>query len=108
MGWKATGGPVVQCHRGRWVVRVGGIDTETGKRRPRQLGTYESRRAAASAARTVSCAPSPECSAAARRSCYASTRTLSPGLCAPSLTEWVSKPAKSDDVMISRHRLANR
>jgi integrase len=37
----------------KWVVRVEGIDTETGKRRPRQLGTYDSRRAALSAARTA-------------------------------------------------------
>lgn len=32
------------------MVRVPGIDTETGKRRPRQLGTFNSRRAAQSAA----------------------------------------------------------
>jgi hypothetical protein len=32
------------------VVRIEGLDTETGRRRPRQLGTYDSRRAAQDAA----------------------------------------------------------
>jgi integrase len=50
MGWKATGRPTVQRHRDRWVVRVDGIDTESGRRRPRQLGTYPSQRAARNAA----------------------------------------------------------
>jgi integrase len=50
MAWKATGQPVVRQQRGRWVVRVDGIDTETGKVRPRQLGTFASRRAAQAAA----------------------------------------------------------
>jgi integrase len=50
MGWKATGRPTVQRHRDRWVVRVDGVDTETGRRRPRQLGTYPSQRAARNAA----------------------------------------------------------
>ena len=40
MGWKATGRPTVRRQRDRWVIRVDGIDTETGKHRPRQLGTY--------------------------------------------------------------------
>ena len=40
MGWKATGQPTVRKQRDKWVVRVDGIDTETGKHRPRQLGTY--------------------------------------------------------------------
>jgi integrase len=53
MGWKATGEPVVRRHREKWVVRVEGIDTESGMRRPRQLGTYDSRRAAVTAARTA-------------------------------------------------------
>jgi integrase len=34
-------------------VRVDGIDTETGKHRPRQLGTYASQRSATAAARSV-------------------------------------------------------
>ena len=46
MGWKATGQPTVRKQRDKWVVRVDGIDTETGKHRPRQLGTYASRRSA--------------------------------------------------------------
>ena len=46
MAWKATGAPVVRRQRDRWVVRVDGIDTETGKHRPRQLGTYSSKRSA--------------------------------------------------------------
>lgn len=50
MAWKQTGHPTVQKQRDRWVVRVPGIDTETGKRRPRQLGTFNSRRSAQSAA----------------------------------------------------------
>ncbi len=54
MGWKAAGHPTVRKQRGKWVVRVDGIDTETGKHRPRQLGTYASQRAAQTAARSVS------------------------------------------------------
>src|SRR5215203_2016053 len=50
MGWKATGLPSTRQQRGRWVVRVDGIDTDTGKARPRQLGTYGSQRAARNAA----------------------------------------------------------
>ena len=46
MAWKSTGRPQVRKHRGKWVVRVDGIDTETGRDRPRQLGTYTSQRAA--------------------------------------------------------------
>ena len=46
MGWKATGAPSVRQQRGKWVVRVDGIDTATGKHRPRQLGTFASQRAA--------------------------------------------------------------
>jgi integrase len=53
MGWKATGTPVVRRQRERWVVRVDGIDTETGRHRPRQLGTYPSKRSAEVAARTA-------------------------------------------------------
>ena len=38
--WKATGQPTVRKHREKWTVRIEGIDTETGNRRPRQIGTY--------------------------------------------------------------------
>lgn len=53
MGWKATGQPTVRKQRDRWVVRVDGIDTATGKHRPRQLGTYQSQRSAQAAARAM-------------------------------------------------------
>ena len=50
MGWKATGQPTVRKQRDKWVVRLDGIDTETGRHRPRQLGTYTSQQAARTAA----------------------------------------------------------
>ncbi|MGB8860458.1 MAG: site-specific integrase [Ilumatobacteraceae bacterium] len=50
MAWKPTGRPLVRQQRDKWVVRVDGLDTETSKPRPRQLGTYKSRRAAQMAA----------------------------------------------------------
>ena len=53
MGWKATGEPTVRRQRDKWVVRVDGIDTETGRHRPRQLGTYQSQRAALAATRAA-------------------------------------------------------
>jgi hypothetical protein len=40
MSWKATAQPTVRKHRDKWTVRIEGIDTETGNRRPRQIGTY--------------------------------------------------------------------
>src|SRR3979409_617903 len=54
MGWKATGQPTVRQQRDKWVVRVDGINTETGKVRPRQLGTYASKRSALTASRSTS------------------------------------------------------
>ncbi len=53
MGWKATGQPTVRKQRDKWVVRVDGIDTATGRHRPRQLGTYQSQRCAQAAARAM-------------------------------------------------------
>ncbi len=53
MAWKATGQPTVRKQRDKWVVRVDGIDTATGKHRPRQLGTFASRRSANAAARSM-------------------------------------------------------
>ena len=50
MAWKPTGRPMVRQQRDKWVVRVGGLDTESGRPRPRQLGTYKSRHAAQAAA----------------------------------------------------------
>jgi hypothetical protein len=41
----------VRKQRDKWVVRVDGIDTATGKHRPRQLGTYASQRSALTASR---------------------------------------------------------
>ncbi len=38
MAWKSTGRPTVNQQRDTWVVRVDGIDTESAKDRPRQLG----------------------------------------------------------------------
>ena len=53
MAWKQTGQPAVRKQRDRWVVRVDGIDTTTGKHAPKQLGTYQSQRAALAAARNA-------------------------------------------------------
>jgi len=53
MAWKATGQPTVRKQRNKWVVRVDGIDTATGKHRPRQMGTYASQRSANAAARDM-------------------------------------------------------
>ena len=53
MAWRATADPAVRQQRGKWVVRVDGVDTATGKSRPRQLGTYPSRRAAQRALTTL-------------------------------------------------------
>jgi hypothetical protein len=44
MTWKPAGRPVVRQQRDRWVVRVDGIDTASGQSRPRQLGTFRSKR----------------------------------------------------------------
>ena len=53
MAWKATGQPTVRKQRDKWVVRVDGIDTATGKHRPKQVGTYLSQRSAQAAARRI-------------------------------------------------------
>ena len=50
MAWKPSGQPQVRQQRDKWVVRIDGIDTESGKSWPRQLGTYPSKRAATKAA----------------------------------------------------------
>lgn len=46
MRWVQVGEPEVHRQRGKWVVRQGGYDPATGKRRVKQLGTFESKRAA--------------------------------------------------------------
>ncbi len=43
--------PLVRRQRDKCVVRVDGIDTASGKHRPRQVGTYNSKRTAEKAAR---------------------------------------------------------
>ena len=50
MAWKPMGRPTVREQRNKWVVRIDGVDTETGKMRPRQLGTYTSKQATNTAA----------------------------------------------------------
>jgi integrase len=44
--WVAVGEPELHRQRGKWVVRVSGYDPATGRRRVRQLGTFETKRAA--------------------------------------------------------------
>ena len=53
MAWKSTGQATVRKQRDKWVVRIDGIDTTTGKHRPRQVGTYASQRSALAAARAT-------------------------------------------------------
>ena len=53
MAWKSTGSPTVRKQRDKWVVRVDGLDTVTGKHKPKQLGTFKSQRSALAAARDV-------------------------------------------------------
>jgi len=45
--------PSVQRQRGRWVVRVAGYDPATGRRKVRQLGTFDTKRAAVACARAA-------------------------------------------------------
>ncbi|MHB8670769.1 MAG: tyrosine-type recombinase/integrase [Acidimicrobiales bacterium] len=47
MQWVQVGEPEVHRQRGKWVVRQPGYDPATGRRRVRQLGTFETKRAAA-------------------------------------------------------------
>jgi integrase len=56
MAWKQSGHPTVHKQRDKWVVRVDGVDTESGRRRPRQIGTYSSKRSATRAASAFSAA----------------------------------------------------
>jgi len=46
--------PSLQRQRGRWVVRVSGYDPATGRRRVRQLGTFDTKRAAVARLRALS------------------------------------------------------
>jgi len=54
MSWVTTGEPTVQRQRDRWVVRVSGYDSTTGRRRVRQLGTHATKRDALAQQRSVS------------------------------------------------------
>ena len=117
MAWKPTGHPAVRRQRDKWVVRVDGIDTVTGKRRPRQLGTLllaarrrsaaasrsrQQERSAASAARSASSSTSgrpaastsairPDCSTSGRPS--ASSATSAPSASTNSIAK--TSPAGS-------------
>jgi integrase len=51
--WVQVGEPEVHRQRGKWVVRQGGYDAATGKRRVKQLGTFASRRGAVAHQRAV-------------------------------------------------------
>jgi len=51
--WVQVGEPEVQRQRGKWVVRQSGYDPATGKRKVRQLGTFDTKRAAVARQRAV-------------------------------------------------------
>ena len=42
--WVVVGEPEVHRQRGKWVVRQGGYDAGTGRRRVKQLGTFATKR----------------------------------------------------------------
>jgi len=42
--WAGTGEPTLQKQRGKWVIRQSGYDPATGRRRVRQLDTFDTRR----------------------------------------------------------------
>lgn len=46
MEWVRVGDPEVHRQRGKWVVRQGGYDPTTARRRVKQLGTFDTKRAA--------------------------------------------------------------
>jgi integrase len=51
--WVQVGEPEVHRQRGKWVVRQGGYDPATGKRKVSQLGTFDTKRAATAHRRAV-------------------------------------------------------
>jgi len=51
--WVQVGEPEVHRQRGKWVVRQGGYDPATGKRKVRQLGTFGTKHAAVAHQRAV-------------------------------------------------------
>jgi len=54
MEWVPHDEPTVQKQRGKWTVRQGGYDPSTGRRKVRQLGTFDTKRAATELAKSVS------------------------------------------------------
>lgn len=53
MEWVPHDEPTVQRQRGKWTVRQGGYDPSTGRRKVRQLGTFDTKRAATELAKSV-------------------------------------------------------
>ena len=53
MEWVQVGEPEVHRQRGKWVVRQGGYDPATGRRRVKQLGTFSTKRAAVARQKAV-------------------------------------------------------
>lgn len=53
MEWVPQDEPTVQKQRGKWTVRQGGYDPSTGRRKVRQLGTFDTKRAATELAKSV-------------------------------------------------------
>jgi integrase len=53
MEWVPQDEPTVQRQRGKWTVRQGGYDPSTGRRKVRQLGTFDTKRAATELAKSV-------------------------------------------------------
>ena len=53
MSWVGNEEPSVHRQRGRWVVRVSGYDSATGRRKVQQLGTFPTKRAATAYLRQV-------------------------------------------------------
>jgi len=53
MEWVPHDEPTVQRQRDKWTVRHGGYDPATGRRKVRQLGTFDTKRAATDLAKSV-------------------------------------------------------
>ncbi|MGH8999786.1 MAG: site-specific integrase [Acidimicrobiia bacterium] len=59
MTWVASGDPAVHRQRDKWVLRQSGYEAATGRRRVRQLGTFQTLRAARAAQRDALRSPAP-------------------------------------------------
>ena len=53
MDWVAVGDPHVERQRAKWVLRQQGYDPVSGRRRVRQLGTFETKREAVARQRAL-------------------------------------------------------